>query len=226
MLNSMMVCYASGAQPSPQHVSTARHQSTRPANVVLSKPLCYTSRVGFVVQKQVNVLRILLHNFSGLTLTNSSSSRPANGALSRFRCCASGTQANPKQHVPTARHQSARPCKCGAVQISLLHFSSRLCIGCTSKLGTQPESVPKAQQMCCPDLLHVNACRLPRLRIANVQSRPAGTMICTAQTCYTSYACRLISTCRKLCLQATSVPQVLLRNAVQACCTRMRAVDG
>ena len=78
MLDSMMVCYASGAQPSSQHVSTARHQSARPANVVLSKPLCYTSRVGFFVQKQINVLQILLHNFSGPTLTNNSSIRLAN----------------------------------------------------------------------------------------------------------------------------------------------------
>ena len=103
-----MVCYASGAKPSPQHVSTARHQSPRPANVVLSKPLCYTSRLGFVVQKQNNVLRTLLHDFSGPTMTNNSSRRPVNVVLSRLRCCASGTQANPK-HVSTARHQSARP---------------------------------------------------------------------------------------------------------------------
>ena len=108
MLDSMMFCYASGAQPSPQHVSTARHQSARPANVVLSKPLCYTSRVGFVVQKQIDVLRVLLRHFIGPTLTNNSSSRPANVVLSKFRCCASGTQANPKD-VATARHQSARP---------------------------------------------------------------------------------------------------------------------
>ena len=108
MLNSMMVCYASGAQPSSQHISTARHQSARPANVVLSKHVCYTSRVGFVVQKQINVLRILLHNSSGPTLTNNNSSRPANVVISRFRCCASGTLANSK-HVSMARHQSARP---------------------------------------------------------------------------------------------------------------------
>ena len=76
ILDSMMVCYASGAQPSPQHVSPARHQSARPANVVLSKPLCYTPRAGFVVQKQTNVLRILLHSFSCPTLTNNSSNRP------------------------------------------------------------------------------------------------------------------------------------------------------
>ena len=108
MLDSMMVCYASGAQPSPQHVSTARRQSARSANVVLSKPLCYTSRVGFAVQKQIILLRILLHNFSGPTPTNNISSRPANVVLSRFRCCASATQANPK-HVSTARRQSPRP---------------------------------------------------------------------------------------------------------------------
>ena len=72
MLDSMMGCYASGAQLSPQHDSTARHQSARPANVVPPKTFCYTSRVGFDVQKQINVLRILLHNFSGPTLTNSS----------------------------------------------------------------------------------------------------------------------------------------------------------
>ena len=197
MLDFMMVCYASGTQPSPQHVSTARHQSARPADVVLSKPICYTSRVGFVVQKQISILRILLHNFSGPTLTNNSSSRLSNVVLSRFRCCVSGTQANPK-HLSTARHQSARPANNLVLSrfrcyTSCAGFVLAVLVNCAHSSSLSPRHNKCAFQTC------YNACRLPRLQVANnLQSRPAGTMICTAQTCYTSYAFRLTSACSKL----------------------------
>ena len=194
MLDFMMVCYASGAQPSPQQVSTARHQSARPADVVLSKPLCYTSRVGFVVQKQISILRILLHIFSGPTLTNNSS-RLSNVVLSRFRCCAPGTQANPN-HLSTARYQSARPANVVLSRFrcytSCAGFVLAVLVNCANSSSLSPRHNKCAFQTC------YNACRLPRLQVANLQSRPAGTMICTAQTCYTSYACRLTSACSKL----------------------------